>query len=76
MSEETRDVLLARMVFDLDRCQHGRHQNDACFGCPGGVSEGNPILQEGTVIGYNVYGQPYVVPERSKRYSAAEWGCR
>lgn len=46
---------------DLDRCQHGRHVADACFGCPGGFSAGNIYLDEGSVIGHNIWGQPIVV---------------
>jgi hypothetical protein len=29
---------------DLDRCEHGRHSIDHCFGCPGGQSTGNVFL--------------------------------
>jgi hypothetical protein len=29
---------------DLDRCEHGRHSIDPCFGCPGGQSLGNKYL--------------------------------
>jgi len=46
---------------DLDRCVHGRHLADPCFGCPGGQSTGNRCLDEGQVIGHNVYGTPIVV---------------
>lgn len=46
---------------DLDRCQHGRHRKDPCFGCPGGQSTGNLCLEEGQVLGHNVYGVPIVV---------------
>lgn len=31
-------------VEDLDRCEHGRHSVDACWGCPGGRSSGNLFL--------------------------------
>jgi hypothetical protein len=29
---------------DLDRCDHGRHSIDDCFGCPDGRSTGNMYL--------------------------------
>lgn len=32
------------LASDLDRCEHGRHSTDSCFGCPGGKSAGNPFL--------------------------------
>lgn len=46
---------------DLDRCVHGRHSIDPCFGCPGGWSTGNLLLTNGQVIGHNLYGEPIVV---------------
>lgn len=32
---------------DLDRCAHGRHSIDPCYGCPGGWSTGNQFLIPG-----------------------------
>jgi hypothetical protein len=29
---------------DLDRCVHGRHSIDDCYGCPGALSTGNLFL--------------------------------
>lgn len=52
------------IVHNLNRCEHGRHQGDACFDCPEGISHGNPILPVGTVIGYNHGGDEMVIPER------------
>ena len=43
---------------DLDRCEHGRHLADPCFGCPGGWSTGNLCLREGQVIGHTLGGRP------------------
>jgi hypothetical protein len=66
-----RDVALAVILGDLDRCSHGRHRGDRCAGydpqrprsgCPGGVSLGNPFLRPGTPIGYDRTGMVYVVP--------------
>lgn len=60
-------------VADLDRCEHGRHSIDHCYGCPNGVSTGNLFLmsggsaqaaEDGTVgvrIGTTVRGEPIVV---------------
>lgn len=45
---------------DLDRCEHGRHRRDTCFGCPGGWSRGNLCLAEGQVIGHNLGGQAII----------------
>lgn len=64
---------LGAILLDLDRCQHGRHQGDDCFGCDGGRSVGNPLLPPGTVIGYDISGRPYTVPERGDRHDPAMW---
>jgi hypothetical protein len=29
---------------DLDRCEHGRHSIDPCYGCPNGFNTGNQYL--------------------------------
>lgn len=62
----------AVMVSDLDRCEHGRHEVDVCSSC-GGPSVGNPLLPEGTVLGHNIDGTPYVVPSRSFRSRIDVW---
>lgn len=31
-------------IADLDRCEHGRHVADRCFGCPDG-NRGNPLMR-------------------------------
>lgn len=33
----------ARILSDLDRCEHGRHEGDNCYGCAG-PSQGNPMM--------------------------------
>lgn len=49
---------------DLDRCEHGRHVKDPCFGCPGGWSTGNLLVKPGTMIGHTLYGEPIrVLPD-------------
>lgn len=62
-----------RMLTDLDRCMHGRHEGDRCFDCPGGASNGNPHIREGHVVGYSIDGKPYVMPPRGQRHKAAAW---
>lgn len=65
-----------RMVTDLDRNEHGRHEGDADVGDPTGVSQGNPRLKTGDVLGYSLSGTPYVVPERGQRHDPTAWGAR
>lgn len=50
------------LVLDLDRCEHGRHKQDNCWGCPGGQSAGNQLIPPGTLIGHSVHGFPIVTP--------------
>ena len=64
---------LARILTDLDRCMHGRHQGDACFDCPNGESVGNHILPTGAVVGYGLYGLRYVMPERGRLNDPEAW---
>lgn len=64
---------LARVLMDLDRCEHGRHEGDACFDCPDGTSVGNPRFPTGERIGTRLYGQPIVVPPRGRRNDPAAW---
>ena len=58
-------------VSDLDRCEHGRHSVDACYGCAG-ISKGNPLLDRGDdgvhelVLGYGIGGLSEYVLRRSK----------
>lgn len=62
------------MVADLDRNEHGRHEGDADVGDPTGVSQGNPLLPAGTVLGYSLGGSwQYVMPERGQRHRIEAW---
>lgn len=73
LTEEQRQHMgLAAVLLDLDRCEHGRHSADPCFGCPGGQSTGNLLLPPGTVIAQGVRG-PIVVPASADRYDPAAW---
>lgn len=64
---------LAKILLDLDRCQHGRHEGDACFGCPTGFSSGNPNMTTGQVIGYGLDGQWIVLPDREHKHDPNAW---
>jgi hypothetical protein len=66
-------VIAETVLADLDRCEHGRHCGNACFGCPEGVSPGNPHMQPGQVIGYGLDGIEIVVPDRSHKYNPSNW---
>lgn len=57
----------------LDRCEHGRHRQDACFSCPDRQSTGNLFLTPGTRIGTNLYGTPIIVPVQEWRRDPASW---
>lgn len=61
------------LLQDLDRCEHGRHAIDHCYGCaemddgrpPEAklMSHGNPHLRPGAVFGYGVRGVRIVPPD-------------
>ena len=63
---------LAQVLSDLDRCEHGRHQQDDCSGC-GGPSKGNPHAPAGTIIGYGLGGEVIVQPLRERRSDPKAW---
>lgn len=69
------DGVWAALVADLDRCQHGRHQGDPCGPADdcAGTSAGNPRLRPGTVIGYGLYGDRIVMPDREYKHDPAAW---
>jgi hypothetical protein len=62
-----------RLLQDLDRCRHGRHEGDSCFDCPGGYSMGNDLIRPGLIIGHDHGGEPLAMPERGKRHLREEW---
>lgn len=47
-----------QILSDLDRCEHGRHIKDECYGCPNG-NQGNPFAGKG--FGVSLYGEHYFV---------------
>ena len=69
------DSAWAALVADLDRCQHGRHQGDACGPADActGTSAGNPHLRPGDVIGYSLRRDPIVMPDRDHKHDPAAW---
>jgi hypothetical protein len=70
MNSSEQNAKLAKILSDLDRCRHGRHQKDLCLDCPGGKSEGNLHLPaSGTVIGYDRVGEPYTLPAEHRSYA-------
>lgn len=72
MTEPDRDAERFRqLIYDLDRCIHGRHQKDHCWGCPDG-NHGNPLIPPGTLIGTTVHGR-IVVPPHAQRYDPRAW---
>lgn len=68
MTEHVRD-LSRWSLSDLDRCEHGRHLADTCWGCPGGWSTGNLCLEPGTLIGHALSGVEIRVPAQWRRQS-------
>jgi len=74
--EETAD--LVAILTDLDRCQHGRHQGDACGPADDctGTSAGNPHIRAGQVIGYGLRGDRIVMPDRDHKHDPAAWRQR
>lgn len=64
---------LARLLMDLHRCEHGRHEGDSCFSCEDGTSNGNLLLPPGTVIGHTLYGHVIVVPPWEDHNDPEKW---
>jgi hypothetical protein len=63
------------LINDLDRNENGRHEGDTDVGDPTGISHGNPHLHTGDVLGWNISGQPYVMPPRGRRHDPTAWGA-
>jgi hypothetical protein len=66
---------LVKLLADLDRCQHGRHEGDACGPADActGTSAGNPHLRPGQVIGYGLRGDQIVMPDRDHKSDPSAW---
>lgn len=63
----------AGLIGELDRCEHGRHEGDACGTTCGFESKGNPHMQPGAVIGYSLRRGLIVMPHRDDKYTPAAW---
>lgn len=61
-----------KILTDLDRCEHGRHQDDDCGSC-GGLSHGNPHIRPGSVIGFGLRADPIVMPTRETKHDPKAW---
>lgn len=64
------------ILADLDRCVHGRHIGDPCGGSCGTVSQGNPHMRTGDVIGYDIRGNEIVMPDRNGKHKPEAWRKR
>jgi hypothetical protein len=78
LDSRSSDGVWAALIADLDRCQHGRHQGDACGPADActGTSAGNPHLRPGAVIGYDMRRNPIVMPDRDHKHDPAAWRRR
>jgi hypothetical protein len=78
LDHRTPEAQLVAVLLDLDRCQHGRHQGDACGPADActGTSAGNPHLRPGAVIGYGLRGDPIVMPDRDDKHDPKAWRPR
>lgn len=63
------------LLADLDRNASGRHEGDydSYATDNGGISAGNPHLTTGQIIGYDIGGREYVVPEPRERGTLSAW---
>jgi hypothetical protein len=61
----------AAFASDIDRCEHGRHSADECYGC-NGQSHGNPLLRPGATIGRGLR-DAIVVPQWADRHDPKAW---
>lgn len=67
---EQRMTHLAGMLMDLDRCEHGRHEGDACNQC-GGPSVGNRVPQDDRILGFDISGRAIFIPDRGEDWEYA-----
>jgi hypothetical protein len=69
MDEATRE-LWRQLAVNLTRCEHGRVQGDACYGCPDGRSPD----QSGRELGWSLDGAyRVVVPPRAMMSDPRAW---
>jgi hypothetical protein len=71
--EKARTQPFAVICSDLDRCVHGRHSSDDCWGCKG-RSKGNLFIPPpGQQMGNTLSGKPIVHPVTAKRHLPEAW---
>jgi acyl-CoA synthetase (AMP-forming)/AMP-acid ligase II len=65
-AEAERQALQHRSVIlsDLNRCEHGRHAGDVCSNC-NGPSHGNPRLSDDRIVGFDISGNGWRVPDHT-----------
>ena len=81
MVRMTRDRLdgaerIVSVVSDLDRCPHGRHEQDDCSMCQAeghDRNQGNPYLTPGTRVGTDLSGDPIVYPGPNADRDPGAW---
>lgn len=60
------------ILFDLDRCLHGRHEGDVCSGC-NGPSVGNPLVDASRLLGFDLSGRDIVLPAAADMGDPDAW---
>jgi hypothetical protein len=87
--ERDRLARMAAILTDLNRCEHGRHEGDNCYSCQG-TSPGNPVVRLADTylrnpgfpdpplrtIGFDLSGNPIVVPDISNLNDPDAWRTR
>lgn len=63
---------MADIMLHLDRCEHGRHENDPCGSC-GDRSRGNPHIRTGQILGYDLRGNRISMPSPEEKSNPAAW---
>jgi hypothetical protein len=63
-----------RILMDLDRNPHGRHEGDYDVNEYEGVSRGNPHIRLNQILGYDIGGRVYRMPARANRHKPEAWG--
>lgn len=80
----TANLWQVKLVSDLDRCPHGRHEGDTCGGwsgpgiydggCYGGISAGGPKRPTGAIVAYALDGRAnWIMPARADRSKPEAW---
>lgn len=84
LSGSINNLWQAKLVSDLDRCPHGRHEGDTCGGwtgpgvydggCYGGMSAGGPRRPTGAIVAFALDGRDnWQMPARADRGNGSAW---